>query len=164
MPSLSQGTRCQTICPRMSEPRYTEEKRDSQRLAVPVLHASKPNGEAQPTSCGEVCFGAQTPIREQVKVRSALCGQGAHFSSLMRNWRKRTSNGSFVLTAWTCRPMKPDGVTPSFTSAAGTPFNQVLIESPLHSIRNWFQSFCWNALRAGSLFFKSLSQPRRPSS
>ena len=83
----------------------------------------------------------------------------------MRRLRQRTSRGSVLSpTPCTCRAMKPRGVMPSCRSAAGTPLSQVLIESPRHSTRNLFHSFWFEGLRAGSLFFKSLSQPRRPSS
>ena len=60
--------------------------------------------------------------------------------------------------------MNPVGVALSCSSAAATPLSQVLIVSPLHSMRRWFHSPGLNALRAGSLSFRSLSQPRRLSS
>lgn len=83
---------------------------------------------------------------------------------MIRTLRRRTSIGSSFFVEWTCSEMKPVGVMESFKSAAGTPLMNVLIESPLHSMRYLFHSFCLNAFRASLLSFKSLSQPRRPSS
>jgi len=88
-----------------------------------------------------------------------------HGSSWMRMLRHRISNWLvFLPTPWTCRPMNPAGVSPSFNCAAATPFSQVLISSPVHSIRKWFHSPIFNAALAASLVFRSTSQPRRPSS